>query len=493
MLACSGPPGKQAAVASIYDTVAFDDGAQLVARHCTGCHLLPSPDLADAYTWEHHILPKMGPLLGVRSDGFRRYPDERSPENNHLFPPAPVLTPAEWRRLVSYFVHTAPVGPLPTPDRLRPRQALPHFTPHTGPPDLRGPIATLVQFVPGGFLLGDGAARTLSFIGLGSDSSRILLRGVVPSAWRDMGAGSGYLLDMGTRDPSDARRGRLLRLYPDGRTDTLLRHLPRPVHAAYLDRVGDTAVVVSGFGNYLGELTYYPSAASPQVLLGQAGATRCEVIDLDRDGQPELLCLMAQGDEGIFRFDQQPDGTWTPQRLLRFPPVYGSSYFETAWFAGDSLPSLLVTQGDNGDYPPIVKPYHGIRIFRADATGQYHERQFIPLPGATKVLARDFDLDGDLDLAAIAYFPDYATRPAQGFVYLQNQGGERFRAFTLPEAEAGKWSTLDAGDPDGDGDTDLILGNSMVLAGRDPDYMTQRWRLGTPRYLYLENTIRNLR
>ena len=63
----------------------------------------------------------------------------------------------------------------------------------------------------------------------------------------------------------------------------------------------------------------------------------------------------------------------------------------------------------------------------------------------------DFDGDGDLDIAAISYFPDYAKHPDEGFVYLRNDGDWHFQPFVLREARQGRWLVMDAGDIDGDG------------------------------------------
>ena len=56
-------------------------------------------------------------------------------------------------------------------------------------------------------------------------------------------------------------------------------------------------------------------------------------------------------------------------------------------------------------------------------------------------------------------FADYKNRPEEGFVYLENNGSFNFKAYSLPEAKQGRWLTMDAGDLDGDGKTDLVLGN----------------------------------
>ena len=79
--------------------------------------------------------------------------------------------------------------------------------------------------------------------------------------------------------------------------------------------------------------------------------------------------------------------------------------------------------------------------------------------GCYKAVARDFDGDGDLDIAAISFFADYANHPEEGFVYLENMGDLSFEPYSLPEAQQGRWLTMDAGDIDGDGKTDLLLGN----------------------------------
>src|SRR4030095_4370777 len=81
-------------------------------------------------------------------------------------------------------------------------------------------------------------------------------------------------------------------------------------------------------------------------------------------------------------------------------------------------------------------------------------------------MAKDFDQDGDLDIAAISYFPDFKNQPQEAFVYLENkriislrQETFQFTLYTIKEFNEGKWLTMDAGDVDGDGDDDIALGN----------------------------------
>ena len=87
----------------------------------------------------------------------------------------------------------------------------------------------------------------------------------------------------------------------------------------------------------------------------------------------------------------------------------GHSSFELTDFNLDGKPDFVVTSCDNGEYPSPPKHYHGIRVYLNRGGLKFKQSLSLPLNGAFKALARDYDQDGDTDIAAVSYFPNYKT------------------------------------------------------------------------------------
>lgn len=119
-------------------------------------------------------------------------------------------------------------------------------------------------------------------------------------------------------------------------------------------------------------------------------------------------------------------------------------------FDGDGRADVLTVNGNNMEIPdPPARPYHGIRVLRQEGPLEFRERYVHPMHGAMQARAADFDGDGDLDIAAVAFYPDWEAEEPETFTYLENLGGLRFAPSSLGGEHWGRWLVLDAGDVDG--------------------------------------------
>lgn len=114
----------------------------------------------------------------------------------------------------------------------------------------------------------------------------------------------------------------------------------------------------------------------------------------------------------------------------------------------------------------------------------------MPVNGVGKVIAKDFDADGDIDLASISYFPDYTKTPEESFIYWKNEGDLTFSPYSFPEVTAGRWLTMDANDTDGDGDIDIVLGNAKFPLGAIPPELMKKWDENSSSILILRNKLK---
>ena len=223
---------------------------------------------------------------------------------------------------------------------------------------------------------------------------------------------------------------------------------------------GKEDVLVCSFGNETGKLAWYENGSMQEHLLKLIPGVRNVILkDMNNDKLLDILALTTQAREGILLFVNKGKGEFEEQQLLEFPSVYGSSYMDLVDFNKDGFMDILYTNGDNADLSMCLKNYHGIRIFLNDGKNHFTEKYFYPMYGAAKAMVADFDLDGDLDIAAISFFPDEKQKPNEGFLLLDNQGDMSFKAATFKQANQGKWMVMDVADMDSDGDLDIVLGS----------------------------------
>ena len=487
-------------------------GSHLAEIHCSSCHLFVKPDLLPKSSWQNDVLPAMGNRLGIYKGNVR--PDSlvdagRSGEVvklANIFPERPLLAQEDWDKIVNYYLSNAPDTILPPKRANKIKMGLKHFTYKESSYSHIPALTSMVKILPEnrGVVFADSKRNinSLTFLTANLEKDFVLGLKRAPIHYYEK-SDTIYLTTAGKNIfPNDVSDGSLQKIFTKGieesyTTKELIPNLQRPVNMAYgdLNSDGREDIVACEYGNETGKLVWYENLGDDKYLMrpldNKSGAIKAIIKDINGDGLSDIFVLMAQGDEGVFYYQNQGDGSFLTRRLLSFLPLNGSQYMELADFNNDGFDDILYVCGDNADKTPILKEYHGIYIFLNDGNLNFNQSYFYHLNGAYKAMPRDYDLDGDLDIAAISFFPDYASYPEESFVYLENKGELKFEDYSFPESTRGRWIVMDAEDMDGDGDIDLALGSFVYfLPLGDTTGLGQKWITSGPSIVVLENTTR---
>lgn len=462
----------------------IEKGEALAIKHCQSCHMLPEPSLLDAKSWDEGVLPNMGPMMGIFRHQYQQYPSGKNDRNldSNFYPKQPLLSPVEWQQIIDYYTATSP-GSMPAQQREKPiAGGLNLFWVQKPQQSIFPPATCFVKITDQGLVFADYGAGSVYRL-----NSQLLVEDSVhvggPVVDIDFQKDKMIVCDIGQMNPNNGKFGKLKNVSIDANgkwkkdSSVLLSELARPVKIMVSDLDGDSVqdYIVCEFGFMTGGLTW-----NKKVLRPLPGSLQMYQRD------HKLWVLFSQGEEGVFVFTNKGKGQFEQQQVLRLPPSYGSTFFELVDFDKDGDEDIVYTCGDNADYSPVLKPYHGVYIFLNDGADHFTKDFFFPINGCYKALARDYDNDGDMDIAAISFFADYEKQPQESFVYLDNRQG-KFFPLSFPEAISGRWLTMDAGDVDKDGKTDLVLGNfskapAMLRSKTD-------WSQG-PAFIVLKNTGR---
>ena len=465
-----------------------DPGESLAKQYCGSCHIYPDPQILTKRSW-NYLLTDMGARMGIVDYGpinnihpvalLHMTTREKLLEQAGLIPEQALLSKQEWQAIREYYIDQAPKRPIPQVKKPKTEPSLAQFDlviPHFQP---KGAIFTLnrIDQQSGGLMLSNIKNSTLTVLdqdlrivtsypepeilvdaSTQGDSLILLAIGDLMGSYIGMGKGS-----ITIKNKSDY-----------GRPDPLIKELHRPVDYEFadLDNDGQQEIIICNFGDATGNVTiYHESGNKIKELTQTPGAVRSQVHDFDQDGRPDIAVLMGDARENISIYYNQGNHNYRRHEVVSCHSAYGHTYFELQDFNQDGHMDFLAANGDTDADPfNTLKNYHGIRIYLNDGAGNFHEAYFYPMYGAHFAKASDFDQDGDLDIAASAFFPDFSSDKPEQFVYLENTGDMTFKAFTHPETYQGRWMTLDVGDYDLDGDTDIVLGGGYHSLGMTIDH-----------------------
>ncbi|HSG63584.1 MAG TPA: VCBS repeat-containing protein [Gammaproteobacteria bacterium] len=497
-------------------------GAELAAAYCGLCHLQPEPEILPKRSWEA-ALGYMGFWLGIEDLGFLDDHPEFVRNNvasrhevllrDNVFPSAPALSAEDWAQLRSYYVASAPAAALPQTGKPPLEWQMSRFDVfRTSYRPVPAAVTTLVYVNDDAqeVYLGDSVMRALTV--LGSDgrikaAPRQFRPDITPIDLELVGdtAYLGSIGDLMSTLPSDARPAHIAALglvngsLASASSRVVVDELYRmaDMKPADLNGDGELDFIVCGFGAVQGSVSWFEAQAdgtfAEHVLLDRPGAVKAEVHDFNGDGLLDIAVLVADAREGMYILENRGGGEFTTNAIFETHPAYGHTYLELQDFDADGRMDLLVVNGDNVDSDPYNtrKNYHGIRIYLNRGSYVFEEAYFYPLYGAFVAKSADFDADGDLDIAAVAFYPDFEAERRESFVYLENDGDLGFSASTNDTVMSGRWMTMDIGDIDADDDIDVVLGGGYVPVGMFA-YMDQFEALARtgPPALILKNTLR---
>lgn len=475
-------------------------GERTARRDCSLCHLYVEPSMLTRSNWYAQILPRMKVELGIARPDYSSSPDGELIRQRRIYPEKPRVPVEDWPWIEEFYLQNAPEKPLPQPPRPEITIGLKLFEVVPARFRVAPPSTTLVRIDTNShrIYVGDDNSKSLYILDSdGTPLTRIFLDNV-PTDVVEKENGF-YVVCIGSFLPTEVYCAELLFLPKTaeglGPKEVILKELPRSTQVKFADFNSDGLedFVLCMFGNRTGRFSWFENLGNgtyrEHVLANKSGAMVCEIHDLNNDTKPDIVLLMSQELEQLIIMLNDGHGNFTSEEVFREPPVFGHSHFQMVDFNGDGRLDLLVCNGDNGEYDSPTKYYHAIRIWLGKEPTVYEKVWEFPLNGAYGAFARDFDEDGDLDIAAISFFPDWINSPREAFVYLENQGGFNFVPSTFPECISGHWILMDAGDVDGDGDIDIVLGCYAAGPGATPAFLQRIWRERAASVLILKNML----
>lgn len=470
-------------------------GKELSKIYCVSCHAYPEPSLLPKHIWDKRVLPVMAAFADLYKDKngvYKKIPKEYLNLRDPAIEPVHANIPSSsWNKIVEFYLDQAPVkleSPVTAIDTLN------HFAVLEAPKKRAKSFTTCVYFDASSKLLfqSNYADKVLNIFDekLNFKTSLPFCEGVVNVCpIGNQSDGDHFLIThIGSLQPNGATANGFVEEVTIKKSKIVGRvkrcdSLYRPVQALFcdVDKDGRKDIIVCEFGFMKGQLSLFKNTGINKykkiTLSNIVGAEKIYIDDINNDGMPDIWALFAHDIEGIYQFINEGNGRFVQKPVINFPPSYGSSSFDIVDMDNDGKNDIVYTSGDNADFSPVLKPYHGIYIYK-NMGSDFKQKFFLHLNGCYKAMPADFNGDGRMDLAAISFSADFENNPKEGFVWLLNQGNNHFNTFTDSRTIGlGRWICMDVADINRDGKPDVILGNMAAIANNNRELM-QKWLKG---------------
>ncbi len=469
-------------------------GEKLAKQYCGSCHKLPPPEALTKKSWDY-LLTYMGFRLGIVDYQYLKGSSnvvldnikskEKTLRVTGQVPDKQVLSDSEWKTLRQYYNTFAPESSLPQPAKEKISEELPQFEIRIPDHQPKGAVTTLLRIDEDNqrILIGDNNTESITFL----DKKLNVIKqhfGYELVVDAEITGDSIYFLSIGDLMGRYVGMSRGYIMLCTGNSENMnlssyvLGDLHRPVDMEFadLDNSGKKQVIICNFGDVSGNVSLFKPNGDKfsltQNISNMAGPVKCRAADFNQDGLVDIAVLFSDARENLSTFMNLGNNTFEQKMVVEGNSAYGNTYFEIQDFNSDGFLDLMTVNGDSDADPyNTLKNYHGIRIYLNDGKNNFKERYLYPMYGVHFAKAYDFDQDGDLDIAAVSFFPDFNQTKPEIFTYLRNKGDFNFETFTHPETYSGRWMVMDIGDYDNDNDIDIVIGGSYIPLGMAVNHM----------------------
>lgn len=275
--------------------------------------------------------------------------------------------------------------------------------------------------------------------------------------------------DLGELPPNGNPSGRVYLLLNKGKglyeQRLLVEKLGRvsDINALDLDQDGDIDLAIAVFGGQgKGEVLWLENTAKgyqTHQLLGLSGALNIDDTDLNGDGIVDLVTLVAQEHETLIAFMGKGEGAFERRDLVSAGhPMFGATSMSVVDLDRDGDPDILFTNGDAFDTQTDPKPYHGLQWLENKGKMQFAAHDIGRYYGAVNAQAADVDGDGDLDIVASSWVNDWDDAKRNSLIWYENNGRQSFTPYPISQAYRGLVPLIVA-DFSGDGAADILTGS----------------------------------